>query len=130
MALEYRLLVQHRVVVTVGTGTLAPEDFAHARRVARADPAFEPSFMQLMDFRRVTRVALDAESVAALANESMFRPGVRKAIVASTDVAFGLARMYEALADSRLHQSVEVFRDAAEALRWLGLPENLLDETG
>jgi hypothetical protein len=50
----------------------------------------------------------------------------RVAILATSDVAFGLARMYQSFrGDSTVE--FEVFRDRAAALEWLGLPE---DTTG
>ena len=43
---------------------------------------------------------------------------VRVAVLAPSDVAFGLARMYSILVDS-LQREVRVFRRAAEARAWL-----------
>lgn len=45
------------------------------------------------------------------------------AILAPTDVSYGMSRMLEALTDSpSIH--IQAFRSRKQALRWLGLPEN------
>ncbi len=41
-------------------------------------------------------------------------------MVAEKDVSFGMARMYEMLREAEPDQ-IKVFRDMAEARRWLGL---------
>ena len=45
---------------------------------------------------------------------------VRKAIVALSPVAYGMARMYQTMMDGSPVE-VEVFRDLQEARRWLGV---------
>jgi hypothetical protein len=49
------------------------------------------------------------------------------AVVAPEDVSYGLARMYEGFTNDVPWEFV-VFRAAAAALAWLGLPENLMDD--
>jgi hypothetical protein len=50
----------------------------------------------------------------------------RVAVVAPKDLSFGLARMYDAFADS-IPWNFVVFRAMDAALAWLGLPEDLMD---
>jgi len=51
-------------------------------------------------------------------------PPTRLAIVAESDLHFGLARMYQAFreANPKSTREVRAFRDYAEALRWLKEP--------
>jgi hypothetical protein len=44
----------------------------------------------------------------------------RLAIVASEDVVYGMARMYQSVSDDG-PQNVMVFREIAEAMEWLGM---------
>jgi hypothetical protein len=44
-------------------------------------------------------------------------PTARRAIVVSSDVAFGMARMYSIL--SGREELIQVFRDRSSALRWI-----------
>jgi hypothetical protein len=46
---------------------------------------------------------------------------VRRALVAPAAAGYGLARMYETLADS-FGQEIRVFRALAEACAWLDVP--------
>ncbi len=44
--------------------------------------------------------------------------GMRTAVVATSDLSFGLSRMYRTLSDLT-SETVTVFRDADEAMKWL-----------
>ena len=48
------------------------------------------------------------------------------AFVVAHDVNHGVARMYEAFCDAS-PDTVQVFRDAGEALTWLGAPTDLVE---
>ena len=50
------------------------------------------------------------------------RKGARRAFVTGSDFAFGMARMYQTLADD-LPSEIRVFDDMSEALEWLDLDE-------
>jgi hypothetical protein len=119
---SYLIDVANRLVVSRVWGVVAAETFiAHARGLA-ADSRFEPSFRQIADLREIARAELSAEDVRQIAEANPFGPGARRAVVVGADVIFGLARMYEQLADQSPDQ-FRVFRDYDEAVRWLGLPE-------
>ena len=46
---------------------------------------------------------------------------MRADVLAPSDIAYGLGRMYQAYADPAGVENVMVFRDFSEAMRWLGL---------
>ena len=52
--------------------------------------------------------------------QSLFRPDTRRAFVAPSAIAFGLARMFGMYAELA-SQTIAVFRSLDEAVRWLGL---------
>jgi hypothetical protein len=91
----------------------------HARALA-ADPRFLPRFHQLFDLRAVVHARASESTVWTLANDSPFGAGARRAVVVSSNVAFGLARMFESLRDGR-GETILVTRDIDDAIRWLGL---------
>ena len=91
------------------------EFLAHFEAVA-TDPAFDPTFAQLVDLRDVTAFNLDTGTLRAQAGASFFQPGVRRAIVAPSDIGFGLARMFGTYAQSA-SQTVAVFRAIDDAER-------------
>lgn len=80
-------------------------------------------FIKAMPDERIT--SGEVEKIAAFAKQhERLREGGKTALVASTDVVFGLARMYEAFASIEdIEDSVSVFRSADEAADWLSSEE-------
>ncbi len=92
---------------------------AHDKRL-QADPRFVPSMRQLVDFRSVTVMDTTPDGLRQLASFNPFGDGARRAVIAPTDITYGLARMYEMMRDG--HRDVfQVFRTPDEAIEWLGL---------
>ncbi len=77
---------------------------------------------ELIDTRRATETELTTADLRYLAERDTKRPTriSKVAIVADSDVGFGLARMYQSLSDGQ-ETEVSVFRDEGEARAWLGL---------
>ena len=114
-----------RVVVAAGHGELTDADvFGYQQEVwSRTDVA---GYDELIDMTRVTRIALPSpERVRDLAKLAAGMDGLstrsRFAIVASTDVAYGLGRMFQThrQLDDRSTKEVGVFRSMEEALAFL-----------
>lgn len=138
MPIAYRVDHKLRLIVAVAHGTLTVDDlFAYQREVASQSDA--EAYDELVDMTPVTRLvpgpsprARDLASLAA----STDRPDVRSrfAIVAPSDLAFGLARMYQSYreSDARTTKDVSVFRTIAEAQAHLGIegPVELPDYPG
>jgi hypothetical protein len=68
----------------------------------------------------VSEVQVTSEYIREVARSTSYAEGSRRAFVASSDVQFGLSRMFQILSDESPAE-VRVFRDLAEARRWLGL---------
>ena len=64
--------------------------------------------------------------VREAARDQFFSPGVRRAVVAHSDVAFGMARMY-AIASEGMGQTIGVFREFSAAKAWLGVKDDALE---
>jgi hypothetical protein len=134
MPIEHRIDHRRRLVVARVTGTLTDaEIFGYQRDVwSRADVK---GYDELVDMSAAERVALPStdrvQALAALsAGMDPKAPPSRFAIVAPRDFEFGLGRMYGAHRelDPRSTKQVGVFRSRAEALAWLGLEGEALDE--
>jgi hypothetical protein len=119
-----RIDPQLGVIRTEATGVLTDHEILEHKRTLLDDPAFEPNMKELSDVRGVERLqvspagvrrfaAFDAEHAQQLGDYKM-------ALVVSADVAFGMARMYQAFADEEM-DSIGVFRDMREAASWLGI---------
>jgi hypothetical protein len=92
----------------------------NCQRIA-ADVRFEPTLLQLANLDDVTEFTLAPAVIAEIASWSLFDIGTRRAIVASADVAYGLARMFSLHAEY-VGQNVRVFRDEQAAVDWLNSP--------
>lgn len=120
LGFTYTIDRAHQLVRTTARGELTRADLrAHYERLL-ADPAFDATFRQLTDVRAVDRISVSDLEIQEAADEMMFNPGSRRAIVATDSLAFERSAVFAALA-SRYGQNVRVFRDIGEAERWLGL---------
>ena len=71
----------------------------------------------------MTLIELSAGHIREFASNSPFAPEARRALVAATDVAFGLARMYGTYRETiSAKDQIRVFRNIRDAEQWLGLP--------
>jgi len=120
MSASYRIAKSLETVFTSLEGVVTDDDLLGYRRELESDPDFDPAFAQLIDCRGVAEVALDSETIRTIARPSVYAPGAKRAIVATRDAVYGLARMYERLRGGESDE-VRVFRDIEEARRWLGL---------
>jgi hypothetical protein len=89
----------------------------HYASLAR-DPQFHADYRQLSDLSDVQQVAASRSTIASVASLSVFSPGTRRALVAPSDAAFGLSRMFATYAEE-VGQNVQVFRTETEAVAWL-----------
>lgn len=110
------------LILSRAWGVLTDQELRTHLTAFSNDPRFRPNFHQLADFREVTDLAVTSSGVRYLARESPFTGGSRRALVVSSDAAFGLGRMFQILDDESAPE-VEVFRDLDDALAWLGLTE-------
>ena len=120
MPASYRIDVARRLVLSRAWGVFtAQELYDHFTSLA-ANPAFDPSFPQLVDLRGVERPYMEPSIIRRHALEFLFGPGTQRALVTASDVAYELARMYGNFA-AYVPQNVRVFRDMHDAEHWLGL---------
>lgn len=116
---SYTIFPESRLVYSRAWDVLTPAVLlAHSRALA-GDPRFQPSFAQLSDLRDVTEVTVSGEDIREAAEASPFGAGARRAIIVSSDLIFGMTRMYEALREN-VSEDLMVFRDVPSALHWLG----------
>lgn len=99
-------------------GTLTDADFREAHRQMSAEPSFDPGYQQLSEIDPGADVLLSSDTLLLIAGTSPVLPGVRRAVVAPGNAAFGIARMFAAYS-AVSGQDVKVFRDRATAEAWL-----------
>lgn len=119
MPLTYRVDKQEKILRSHGSGVLSVADLMDYFAATRADPDFDPAMHRLMDLREVTQLpsSEDIRSLAALARAKAPVDAARMAILASSDLAFGVGMMFKAFVG--FGERLIVVRDEAEAMAWL-----------
>jgi len=120
LAISY--IIEDGNLFTTFLGDVTPDDVRSYRAAVRIDPAARPGLLALVDCRGASTLfstadlkILAAEAVVAYALTAIRQ---RCAVLVASDVAYGLARMYEVLLkDTPI--DLEFFRDAEEATSWL-----------
>jgi hypothetical protein len=116
----YEIDPQRRLVTSrLWGGVTDDEVYAHNEKL-RTDPRFDPTYRQLTDLTGVTEIAVSTSMINETSLDQFFEPGTRRAIIATDDGVFGMARMY-ALRAEGLGQRIEVFREEQPAREWLGI---------
>jgi len=128
MPIEFTIDHARRLVTATARGTLTGQDvFGYQRTVwSRADVQ---GYNELLDMRAVEGIDIaSVDNMRALAqlSASMDIPATSSkfAIVATSDEAFGLSRMYETYRhlEDKSTKQVAVFRTLTEAYAYLGVP--------
>jgi hypothetical protein len=120
LPISYSIDPKRRLVTSHLSGAVQEDEVHEHNRTLRTDPAFDPSYRQLIDLTGLTEILVGTRTINETAHDQFFKPGTRRAFVATSDAAFGLARMFALRAD-RDGQTIEVFRDMKLAEAWLGL---------
>ena len=120
MPCSYTIDVPGRLVYSRGWGVFTDDELLWHGRTLRADPRFDPGFRQICSFLDLTEVQVTADGVRALAQINPWNTDSRRAIVVSSDLVFGLTRMFEAHTKSDQEQ-FRVFRALGPAFEWVGL---------
>lgn len=127
MAVRSYICKAQRLVVTIEEGRVTFGDMLANQHRLRSDPDFVPEFNQLTDATLATETDLSSSNISKLYERRLFSRSSRRAVVAPTPFAYGMARMlqtYIELSDNPL--SVEVFPDRTSALKWLGVSQDTL----
>ncbi|MGE5244367.1 MAG: hypothetical protein ACM3SQ_09085 [Betaproteobacteria bacterium] len=120
----------HRLIYTRVAGPLRFADAVAHRIALAADPRFDRAFCHVLDLEGVASIELTTDEVVRLAAHSVLSAPARQAIVASADVVFGVARMYDAYRESNpRRENIVVCRSMFEAYLRLGL-DRFSDDTG
>jgi len=122
MPCEFLIDTDRRLVISRGTGTFRYADFLEHMEKLGPDPRFRPQFDHVVDCRKFELVDLTFTQVEEMGRQSIFAATSRRAFVVSSDIQFGLSRMFATFREVKRGQVTMVFRDMREATDWLGLP--------
>ena len=122
MPAGYTIDLERSLVLSRGWGVLTDRELLAHVRTLTADPRFAQNFCQLGDLRDVTDVQITAATIREMVRLNPFWAGARRALVVTSDVVFGMARMYQILRDESPDE-LEIFREMDGALQWLGVDD-------
>jgi|SRR5882724_1721225 len=109
------------VVFSKATGVFSRADaLDHMERLSR-HPDFRPELNQLADFRQITKVDLSSEEIRELAKMTIFSARSQRAFVVSSDLQFGLGRVFASYREIRGETGIMIFRQLQDALNWLSI---------
>jgi hypothetical protein len=120
MPASYTIDTRRKLVVTRIWGAATEDEIIDHGRRLRNDPQFRPEFRQLVDMSELTEIRVGSGVIRDASRDQFFSPGARRAVVANSEAAFGMARMY-AIASENAGQTIQVFRDMKAAEAWLNL---------
>lgn len=124
MPLSFQVDTTQRILKSHGSGVLTMSDLLTYFADSRADPLYDPGMHRVMDLRNVTHLP-SSDDIRALATFARSRAPVdtaRMAIIASSDLAFGVSMMFKAFVG--YGERLIVVRDEAEAMEWLTTGEH------
>ena len=112
----------HRRVVTF-RGPITDRELLEAYGLLLGDPAYDASMDDFIDLREVTHMGVTSSGLHRLITmfEARDSPGfpTRSAILAPTDVLYGVSRMFQTMRGDEHPDEIEVFRSLDETLGWL-----------
>jgi hypothetical protein len=117
---SYQIDETRRLVFTTAWEVIDATDIQQHRQQLRYDVRFQRTFFQLLDFTRVTAVALDYQTILELTRENIFSRESRRAFVAPNPPAYAASRLYISIRQFSVEaEQMEVFKHCDEGLRWL-----------
>lgn len=101
------------------SGVFAPEDVVAVRQLVAHDPAFDPTYDQIIDLTQATDLKFDYDTMLSVAASSLSQSFVRRAIVARTTEQYSLACIFQ-VASEQSGQRIDIFATFEEAAEWIG----------
>jgi hypothetical protein len=119
MPLGFHIDSDRSVIFVRGWGTVTDADVRAHSAALRGDPRFDPKWPVLGDGREIADLRVTGGFLRHY--QSPFDGSTKRAFVVTSDVVFGMARMYGFLATDD-DSAVAVMRSLPSACEWLGMP--------
>jgi hypothetical protein len=132
-SIEFTFDARNRRRIAIWRGTIGDAEMLAAYEELARSPDFDPAADDLADLRAVKAMNTTQDGFRKLM--AMFFPfdalriPTRLAIVAVSDLVFGMSRMYELLRGDEVSEEIRVFRNYDEALAWLDDPDRARKDT-
>lgn len=123
MPASYQLYPDEHFVIVSYSGVLTLKDIIEVRQQGMTDPDFDAAFNVIDDVSAVKSTDIDFDSLSSLSAKSIAKVGVKRAMVAQTDLQKGMANMYRVLSESHGHV-FNVFDSVERAIEWVKKTED------
>ncbi len=125
MPVTYEIVEDSGVIIASAVGQFSGAIWLEARKRMFEDPDFRPGLNVLLDLSRAeldeAKKEKTAEGAQKFGDHASRIGHIRFAVVAKSDLAFGVSRAWGAWLSSAGFVEVNVFRDMDAARDWLGL---------
>lgn len=122
MPVTHRVLEDGRLVLTEVTGTVDDDQLQELMRRIASDETIHPDSHSFVDLSAMDGCTVSAQALHGAAASGGPCATRRTAFFAPSDLGYGMARMYAAVADQQ-PGDVGAFRERGQALSWLGREE-------
>jgi hypothetical protein len=124
MPADYHIDMELGIVFMRAWSRYTDDELLYLQQRVYADSDFDPTFRRLADLSQVEQLGVTIQGIRTMLSRSHWKVGARQAIVAPTDLAFGMARMASNLRQLGEGMENTVFRTKDEAMSWLDSDES------
>jgi hypothetical protein len=121
MPASYRIDEDLELVIVTLEGELKDDHLLALQKDLAADLCLKANFNELIDGSQIGDNQVTPICVRQLAEANLFSKQSRCALVANSELSYGLARMYEMLRAPEGSAEICVYRDLDLACEWLGI---------
>jgi len=122
MPLTYHIDTADKIMTCEMSGYCNIGTINDLRKDLRTDPDFSPDLSLLFNLLDVTELDLSNADFQEIAGNSPMSKTARRAYVVPTEEMFGMIRIFAGYSDAEAG-GFQVFRQLADAHKWLGLDE-------
>ncbi len=118
MAITYSIDETKGMMHSEFSGSIDLNDLNAFFEDLRSNKAFQGDCLALHDGRNMENIAVNYRNILAIAACCPWMKGSHRAIVVSSKLMFGMARMYQSILDKR-HGTIQIFMNIVDAELWL-----------
>ena len=122
--IKYRILPEHRLIAICNWGETSIEEINTFSLNLRSDPNYSYDHDAIVDNSLSTTTFSNNEIyMLAKYRKDPRAVKIKIAIIAPTDLSYGISRMHGALSESENPYNINIFRDMNSAIEWLDRSE-------
>lgn len=119
--MNFRILPEHQLLLMCIWGKPSFEEIQTKRQEIRKSLDLSQDFNAILDVNHIEEWFSGNELRSfSKSTTDDFLAGKKLAVIASSDLAFGMNRMFQSMADLKSPLEISVCRDLSSALKWLG----------